>query len=445
MSNKIIPYSLEAEESLLGNILLYKDAMRQCIDGDIFPDDFYLDRHQTIYNIMRSMYENREKVDTVSLSAKLKDFGVFDKVGGLEYLMQLTGSTVSATNTKEYIAIVKNKSLARKIIRVGEEISNDAYDGSTEIGELLEKVEKKVTEVTRSQVSSDFLTGEEVFDNTIKHIEAIQEAGSTITGVKTGFSDLDRMTAGFQKGDLIIVAARSSMGKTTFALNVALNSAQRTPGSVAIFSIEQPAEQIAMRILSAQSRVPFQKLNTGTLNDTDWSKINEATQQLKKMNFFIDDSSSIKVSEIYAKARKLSMEHGLYLIIVDYLQLIQSTSKGETREREVADISRSLKALARELNIPVIAVSQLSRGVEQRTDKRPMLSDLRESGAIEQDADLVLMLYRDSYYNPDEHQDEEREDVELSIAKHRNGPTGRIKLAYEKDIFAFYGIKKEEN
>ena len=177
----------------------------------------------------------------------------------------------------------------------------------------------------------------------------------------------------------------------------------------------------------------------------DWSKINEATQQLKKMNFFIDDSSSIKVSEIYAKARKLSMEHGLYLIIVDYLQLIQSTSKGETREREVADISRSLKALARELNIPVIAVSQLSRGVEQRTDKRPMLSDLRESGAIEQDADLVLMLYRDSYYNPDDHQDEEREDVELSIAKHRNGPTGRIKLAYEKDIFAFYGIKKEEN
>ena len=440
MSNRIIPYSTEAEESLLGNILLYKDAMRQCIDGEIYPDDFYLERHQIIYNIMRTMYENKEKVDTVSLSTKLKDFGVFDKIGGLEYLMQLTGSTISATNTKEYISIVKNKSLARKIIHVGEEIANDAYDGKVEVAELLENAERKVIEVTRSQVSSDFMSGEEVFDNTIKHIEAIQEAGSRITGVKTDFEDLDRMTAGFQKGDLIIVAARSSMGKTTFALNVALNSAGRNPGSVAIFSIEQPAEQIAMRILSAKSNVPFWKLNTGILNDEDWSKINEASQQLKKMSFYIDDSSGIKVSEIYAKCRKLAQEHDLFLVIVDYLQLVQATGKGETREREVADISRSLKAMARELNVPVIAVSQLSRSVEQRNDKRPMLSDLRESGSIEQDADLVLMLYRDSYYNPDNESEDASEEVELSIAKHRNGPTGRIKLSYQKDIFRFYGL-----
>ena len=447
MSNKTIPYSTEAEESLLGNILLYKDALRQCIDGDIFPDDFYLERHQIIYNIMRTMYENKEKVDTVSLSTKLKDFGVFDKIGGLEYLMQLTAATISATNTKEYISIVKNKSLARKIIKVGEEIANDAYDGTVEVAEMLENAEHKVIEVTRSQVSSDFLSGAEVFDNTIRHIEAIQEAGSTVTGVKTNYADLDRMTAGFQKGDLIIVAARSSMGKTTFALNIAMNSAAITPGSVAIFSIEQPSEQIAMRLLSAKSSVPFWKLNTGTLNDQDWSKLNEASQQLKNQHFFIDDSSGIKVSEIYAKSRKLAQEHGLYMVIVDYLQLIQATGKGETREREVADISRSLKAMARELNVPVIAVSQLSRSVEQRNDKRPMLSDLRESGSIEQDADLVLMLYRDSYYNPDEHENETSEEVELSIAKHRNGPTGKIRLSYEKDIFRFYGItnSKEEN
>ncbi|MBR4483679.1 MAG: replicative DNA helicase [Erysipelotrichaceae bacterium] len=447
MSNRSMPYSIEAEESLLGNIMLYPDAMRQCVDAGVTADDFYLDKHRQIYNLMHSMYENKEKVDTVSLSSRLKDFGVYDKIGGLEYLMQLANATISANNTGEYISIIRNKSLARKVIKVGEEISNDAYDSSVSIDEMLENVERKVTEVTRSKTSADFKTGEEIFDATIKHIQAIQEAGTAITGVKTKFRDLDSKTAGFQKGDLIIVAARPSMGKTALALNLAMNSAEITPGCVAIFSLEMPAEQVATRILAANSGVEIQKLRTGQLNDEDWSKVNEATQRLKQMNFFIDDTPGIKVSEMYAKARKLAQDEGLYMIVVDYIQLIQATGKSDSRQQEVSEISRRLKAMARELNVPLIALSQLSRSVEARQDKRPMLSDLRESGALEQDADLVLFLYRDAYYNRDENDNSNREDVELLIAKHRNGPTGKVLLAFQKEINAFYGIANagEEN
>ena len=447
MSNRSMPYSIEAEESLLGNIMLYPDAMRQCVDAGVTADDFYLDKHRQIYNLMHSMYENKEKVDTVSLSSRLKDFGVYDKIGGLEYLMQLANATISANNTGEYISIIRNKSLARKVIKVGEEISNDAYDSSVSVDEMLENVERKVTEVTRSKTSADFKTGEEIFDATIKHIQAIQEAGTAITGVKTKFRDLDSKTAGFQKGDLIIVAARPSMGKTALALNLAMNSAEITPGAVAIFSLEMPAEQVATRILAANSGVEIQKLRTGQLNDEDWSKVNEATQRLKQMNFFIDDTPGIKVSEMYAKARKLAQDEGLFMIVVDYIQLIQATGKSDSRQQEVSEISRRLKAMARELNVPLIALSQLSRSVEARQDKRPMLSDLRESGALEQDADLVLFLYRDAYYNRDENDNSNREDVELLIAKHRNGPTGKVLLAFQKEINAFYGIANagEEN
>lgn len=442
MSNKIIPYSLEAEESLLGNIILYSDALRQCIDADITADDFYLSKNQSIYNIMSVMYENKEKVDLVSLSSKLKDFGEYDKIGGLEYLMQLTGSTISANNTKEYISIIKNKSIARRVIKVGEEIASDAYDSSKGIDEMLENVERKVIDVTRSKLSSDFLSGDEVFASAVKHIEAIQEAGTDITGVRTLYSDLDSKTAGFQKGDLIILAARPSMGKTALALNFALNSASVNPGSVAIFSLEMPAEQIATRILACKSRVPIHKLRTGQLNNEEWSAVNEASLELRRQKFYIDDTPGIKVPEMSAKLRKLAQDDSLCLVVIDYIQLIQSAGSSESRQQEVSEISRKLKAMARELQVPIIALSQLSRSVESRTDKRPMLSDLRESGALEQDADLVLFLYRDAYYNRDEHQDEAREDVELSIAKHRNGATGVVSLAFEREINAFYGIKK---
>ena len=447
MSNKTMPYSIEAEESLLGNIMLYKDAMRETIEAGIGVDDFYLGKHQSMFNLMSSMYENRESIDTVSLSTKLKDFGLYDKVGGIEYLMQLANATISATNTKEYINIIKNKSLARKVIKVGEEISNDAFDSSVSVDEMLENVERKVTDVTRSKTSADFCEGEVLFDETLKHVQKIQEAGTNITGVRTLFQDLDRKTAGFQKGDLIIVAARPSMGKTALALNIAVNAASVNHGSIAIFSLEMPAEQVAIRILADKAKVEIQKIRTGNLNDEEWSRLNEASQELKRQNFFIDDTPGIKVSDMYAKARKLARDNGLYMIVVDYIQLIQATGKSESRQQEVSDISRKLKAMARELNVPVVALSQLSRSVEQRQDKRPMLSDLRESGAIEQDADLVMFLYREEYYKREEEKNNEREDVELILAKHRNGPTGTLKLAFEKNINAFYGIKNniEEN
>ena len=441
MSNKPIPYSIEAEETLLGNIMLYPDAMRQCIDAGISADDFYLPKHQSIYNIMNVMYENKEKVDTVSLSSRLKDFNEYDKIGGLEYLMQLTASTISAYNTNEYISIVKNKSLARKVIRVGEEIASDAYDSTMGIDEMLETVERKVTDVTHSKLSNDFKSGDEVFSEAVKHIELIQEQGSDITGVRSLFADLDSKTAGFQKGDLIILAARPSMGKTALALNFALNSASVTPGAVAIFSLEMPAEQVAVRILAAKSKVSIQNLRTGNLTNDDWSAVNEASQELRQQHFYIDDTPGIKVGEMLSKCRKLAQDNNLYMIVIDYIQLIQGTGSPESRQQEVSEISRKLKAMARELKVPVIALSQLSRSVEARQDKRPMLSDLRESGALEQDADLVLFLYRDAYYNHEDNAENEREDVELLIAKHRNGPTGKVTLAFEKEINAFYGIK----
>lgn len=443
MSQKNIPYSIEAEESLLGNILVYSDAIREAMEASVVSEDFYLDKHKRIFSIMSSMYENKEKVDTVSLSSKLKDFDYFDKIGGLDYLMRLTDSTISNVNTKEYIRIIKNKSLSRKIIRAGEEIASDGYDGSVAIDDVLEAAEKKILDITRSRTSADFKSGSEVFDAAIKKIETIEASGSGITGVRTRFSALDNMTAGFQKGDLILIAARPSMGKTALALNMAINSAMVSQGACALFSLEMPAEQLAMRMFSAKAKVEGQKIRKAQLSEEEWSRINEANQELKHQKFFIDDTPGLKVSDMYAKCRKLKNDYGLYLVLVDYIQLIQATGKSESRQQEVSDISRKLKAMARELEVPVIALSQLSRSVESRQDKRPMLSDLRESGALEQDADVVMFIYREEYYKREEEKSETREDVELIIAKHRNGPTGTIKLAFEKSYNAFYSISND--
>lgn len=444
MNNKYIPYSKEAEESLLGNIMLYPDAIRKASEAGIMPEDFYLNRHQAIYNIMASMYENKEAIDTVSLSNKLRDFGLFDKTGGIETLMDLANATVSATNTDSYITIIKNKSLARKLIKIGQEISDDAYSGQNSISDMLEAAELKITDVTRSNLSSNYKTADEVFANAIKHIEKIQEAGSTITGVRTLYKDLDIRTAGFQRGDLIIIGARPSMGKTALALNIAANAAQVNPGAILIFSLEMPEEQLAMRMLAAKAKVPIQKQKTGNLTNSEWSSLNEASQYFRNQKIFIDDTPGIKISEMLSRARKIDQDVGLTLIIIDYIQLIQAAGKSESRQLEVAEISRKLKAMARELNVPVIALSQLSRQVERRDDKRPSLSDIRESGAIEADADLVMFLYREGYYNREVNQEDTREDVEIIIAKHRNGPTGEFKLAFEKDINCFYGIKNME-
>ncbi len=440
MTQKTMPYSIEAEESLLGNILIYKEALRECVEANVTSDDFYLEKNRKIYNIMTSMYENGENVDTVSLSEKLKDFDYFDKVGGLEYLLKLTDSTIDRVNTKDYIRIIQNKSLARRIIKAGEDIANEGYDGTTGIDDILENAEKKILDITRSRTAGDFKSSEEVFDSAVKKIEAIEAAGSAITGVRTRYTLLDQMTAGLQRSDMILLAARPSMGKSALALNIALNSAMVSQGACAIFSLEMPAEQLANRMLSAKAKVDGQKIRKGQLNDSEWAKINEASQELKHQKFFFDDTPGIKISEMYAKCRKIKEEYGLYLVIIDYIQLIQTSGSSESRQQEVSDISRKIKALARELDVPVIALSQLSRSVEARTDKRPMLSDLRESGALEQDADIVMFIYREDYYKKEEERNEEREDVELIIAKHRNGPIGTVKLAFEKNINAFYSI-----
>ena len=444
MSQKNLPYSLEAEQSLLGNILIFKETMRECIEAGVESDDFYLDKHRRIYNICSSMYENRETIDTISLSTKLKDYEYFDSIGGLDYLLNLTDATIDKTNTKEYIRIIKNKSLARRIIKAGEEIASDGYDGQAGIDEVLEKAEKKILDITRSRTDSDFKPGSEVFESAVKKIEAIEAAGSAITGVKTRFSQLDQMTAGLQRSDMIILAARPSMGKSALALNIALNSAMVSTGACAIFSLEMPCEQLANRMLSAKAKVDGQKIRKGQLNEAEWIKLKEAEQELKRQKIFFDDTPGIKISDMHAKCRKLKEDYGLYLIIIDYIQLIQSTTKAESRQQEVSDISRKIKAMARELDVPIIALSQLSRSVEARNDKRPMLSDLRESGAIEQDADIVMFIYREDYYKKDEERNEKREDVELIIAKHRNGPIGTVKLAFEKDINAFYSISNSE-
>lgn len=444
MNDRTMPYSLEAEESLLGNIMLYDEAMRQTVEAGILSEDFYFDNHRKIYNIMYSMYEKKESIDTVSLSTKLKDFEYYDKVGGADFILRLAGSTISNANTKDYIRIIKNKSYARKVIEAANKIADEGYDGKLEIEDLLDEAENRILGITRSRAMSDFKKSSEVFDATLEKIQRIYDQGDTITGIKSMYSDLDRMTTGFQRGDLIILAARPSVGKTAFALNISLNAASVSSGAVAIFSLEMPADQLASRMLSAKSRVAGQKLRTGKLDNNDWSKVNEAVSELRRQKIYIDDTPGIKVSDIFAKCRTLKNDVGLSLIIIDYIQLIQGSGKNESRQQEVSEISRRLKALARELDVPVIALSQLSRGVEKREDKRPMLSDLRESGAIEQDADLVMFLYRDEYYNrKDEEERAATEEVELNLAKHRNGPTGLVKLMFEREINAFYGIKTE--
>ena len=441
MSNKVVPYSMEAEESLLGNMLLYKESIKEVVESGMVSEDFYFAKHQRLFNIITSMYENKQDVDYISLADKLKDYDYFEKIGGLEYLMRLTDLTVSAKNTSEYIRIIKKKSISRQIIKAGEEIASEAYEGSISLDELIDTAESRIRNINRNMADNNFL-GPEIFDDTIEKVHKIQESGSTITGVRTLYSDLDKMTAGFQKGDLIILAARPAMGKTALALNFALNAASVTQGGIAIFSLEMPAEQLAIRMLSAKSEVPISRIRTGTLNDDNWSRLNEAKQILVSQNYFIDDTPANKVADMMNKCRAIANDNNLSLIIIDYIQLIQATTRSENRQQEVSEISRRLKAMAREFEVPVIALSQLSRSVESRQDKRPQLSDLRESGALEQDADLVLFLYREDYYDRSEgNNPEKREDVELIIAKHRNGPTGSIKLAFEREINAFYSIK----
>lgn len=444
-----MPNSLEAEQSLLGTLMVYQNSMTIVTDEGLADSDFYLEAHRKIFAAIFDLHAEGKPVDMTTVSTRLNDMNRLSQVGGVDYLMQLCDAAVTSANTKTYVEIIQNKAFMRNLIEASQVIAEEGLDGQVDIDDYLDNAEKKILSVTRNRRTSDFRSGTEVINSVIENIQKMADNHSPITGVATGFKDLDRLTHGFQPGDLIILAARPSMGKTAFALNLGMNMAQiETKKAVAIFSLEMPAEQLISRILSAKSTVLGDHLKTGFLSSGEWNQLSEAVTELKSTKIFIDDTPGVRVSEIFSKCRKLQAEHGLSCILIDYIQLITGNGKsGDNRQQEVSEISRNLKALARELKVPVIALSQLSRGVEQRTDKRPMMSDLRESGALEQDADMIILLFRESYYDDEKKEEAIKngiETVEVDVAKHRNGATRRLDVAFKADINAFYNVDRSQ-
>ena len=440
---KEMPHSIEAEQSILGAMLVYPSLVRTVVDQDLHAEEFYVEAHQRIFGCMMDLHENGQNVDVTTLITRLNDTSQLALVGGADYVIKLSDSAVSSANGVFYIDIIKQRYHLRRLIETAEKIAEEGFDSSSSLDDVLDHAEKEILEVTRSRRASEFQSSKEVVSRVIKELVALRESDNHITGVRTGYQDLDRMTNGFQRGDLIILAARPAMGKTALALNLGMYTALRNPGAVAFFSLEMPAESLMKRLLSAKSQVEGNKLRGGNISDDELNRLNEAGNELGAAKIFIDDSASIKVSQIFSKCRKLMSEYGLSLIVIDYLQLISGSGRGggDNRQQEVSEISRNLKILAKEMNCPVIALSQLSRSVEQRTDKQPMLSDLRESGAIEQDADIVMFLYREDYYKKTSEQ-EERSDinevVDLNLAKHRNGSVGHVSMVFNKSMSAFY-------
>ena len=445
-----LPSAPEAEVSLLGTMILYDSATKTAMEEGLSADDFFVENNRLIFLAIKSLSDEGAPVDPTAVSTRLKDRGDFDKVGGNTALTDLMQSAVTSANTRMYVSILKDKAITRKMIEAGRKISSDGMEGVSDVNDFLDQAEKAVLDISRSRRTTEFHDRHELFNTVVDMIHRYSDQGSDITGIRTGFRDLDHLTHGFQRGDLVILAARPSMGKTAVALNLAMNAASiQQEGAVAIFSLEMSAESLAMRLLSARSRLPGDVLRTGRLqNNEEWNALNEASANLKKTKIYIDDKSAIKVAEIFSKCRRLKNEQGLNMVLIDYIQLITGSSGGRgdiSRQQEVSDISRSLKALARELEVPVIALSQLSRNVESREDKRPQLSDLRESGAIEQDADIVMLLYRKSYYSDEAKEEAERtgsEELEINVAKHRNGATRRIYLAFEPRTNALMSIER---
>ena len=440
-----LPHSNEAEQSLLGAMMIYPSVAAIAYDQGLEAKDFYLDIHKRIYTAMQDISDAGKPIDVTTLVSRLQDLEQLNLVGGADYIIKLSDTAISSANSSYYIEIIKSRAHLRRLIETAELIAEEGFDTASDLDEVMDKAEREILNVTRSRRATDFKSSRDVVSNVMQELMKLRSMEGHITGVKTGYTDLDRVTNGFQRGDLIILAARPAMGKTAFALNLALNASFYNSGAIAIFSLEMPAEALMKRILSAKSAVESSKLRSGNIRDDEFNKLNEAANELMATKLFVDDSSNVKISEVFSKCRKLRSEHGLDLVVIDYLQLISGSgrSSGDNRQQEISEISRSLKGLAREMECPVIALSQLSRSVETRPDKHPMLSDLRESGAIEQDADIVMFLYRDEYYNKDENSQEDAETTnttDVDIAKHRNGATGRIQLAFQKNISAFYNI-----
>ncbi|WP_160725989.1 replicative DNA helicase [Bacillus sp. USDA818B3_A] len=438
LADRMPPQNIEAEQAVLGAIFLEPSALTLASEI-LIPEDFYRASHQKIFNVMLDLNDQGKAVDLVTVTEELAAAKLIEDIGGVSYLSDLSGSVPTAANIEYYARIVEEKSLLRRLIRTATNIASDGYSREDEVEALLSEAEKNIMEVAQRKNAGAFHNIKDVLVRTYDNIEEMHNRVGEITGISTGFAELDRMTAGFQRNDLIIVGARPSVGKTAFALNIAANVATKTGENVAIFSLEMGAEQLVMRMLCSEGNIDAQRLRTGSLTDDDWGKLTMAMGSLSNSGIFIDDTPGVRISDIRSKCRRLQQEHGLGMILIDYLQLILGSGRsGENRQQEVSEISRSLKQLARELKVPVIALSQLSRGVEQRQDKRPMMSDIRESGSIEQDADIVAFLYRDDYYDKES---ENKNIIEIIIAKQRNGPTGTVALAFVKEYNKFVNLE----
>ncbi|CAM3941126.1 replicative DNA helicase [Mesobacillus zeae] len=438
-ADRMPPQNIEAEQAVLGAIFLEPSALTVASEV-LIPEDFYRAAHQKIFDVMLILSDRGKAVDLITVTEELAAAKLLEDTGGVSYLSELAASVPTAANIEYYARIVEEKSLLRRLIRTATSIASDGYSREDEVEALLGEAEKSILEVAQRKNAGAFHNIKDVLVRTYDNIELLHNRKGDITGIATGFFELDRMTAGFQRNDLIIVAARPSVGKTAFALNIAQNVATKTGENVAIFSLEMGAEQLVMRMLCAEGNINAQNLRTGSLTDDDWGKLTMAMGSLSNAGIFIDDTPGVRISEIRSKCRRLKQERGLGMILIDYLQLIQGNGRsGENRQQEVSEISRSLKSLARELEVPVIALSQLSRGVEQRQDKRPMMSDIRESGSIEQDADIVAFLYRDDYYDKES---ENKNIIEIIIAKQRNGPVGTVQLAFVKEYNKFVNLEK---
>jgi len=420
-----LPYNLEAEQSVIGSMLIDKTAILRVVEV-LKSDDFYRDSHKVIFNAIFELYQKDTPIDMITLLEHLRSSEKLDSSGGVTYISEISNSVPSTANLSSYIKIVDDKSILRKLIRASTEIMENCYNKQDDVDAVMDLAEQKVFNISEKKNSGDFEPMNTVLERGFLEIERIFNNKGETTGISSGFPELDEKTAGFQKGDMILIAARPSMGKTTFALNLAEFAALRGGKSVAVFSLEMSKEQLAYKLLCSEANVDMTKLRNGSLEDKDWENIAKASGPLAAAKIFIDDTAGTSVMDMRSKCRKLKMEHGIDMIVIDYLQLM-SGSNSESRQQEVSEISRSIKALAKEMQCPVIALSQLSRAPEQRTDHRPMLSDLRESGSIEQDADLVMFLYRDEYYNSET---EDKNVAELIIAKQRNGPVGTVRLAW---------------
>ncbi|WP_029910034.1 replicative DNA helicase [Pelobacter seleniigenes] len=448
-THRLPPQNLEAEMSVLGGVLLENEALSRALEF-LTVSDFYRESHRKIFGALLALSEKNEPADLVTLTAALKDRGELDDVGGSTYLATLVDYVPTAANIAYYCKLVKEKSVARKLIEVSTDIATRGYEGG-DMEEILDHAEKSIFEISENRIRPSYYPVRDILKDTFKSIEKLYERKELVTGVPTGYHDMDKMTAGLQPSDLIILAGRPSMGKTAFALNLLENATTHSekPVTAAIFSLEMSKEQLVQRLLCSIARVDAGRLRTGHLGESDWPKLTMAAGQLTEAQIFIDDTPAITVLELRSKARRLKAEHGLGLIIVDYLQLMRG-SNPESRQQEISEISRSLKALAKELDLPVVALSQLNRSLESRTDKRPMMADLRESGAIEQDADVIMFVYRDAVYCDDCKSREKTcdkghdKDAEIIIGKQRNGPIGTVHLTFRGEFTRFENQAKRE-